>query len=557
MSFSFQDSDTPGPEELLFLPLGGTGEIGMNLNLYGHNEQWLMVDCGITFADESMPGIDVLMPDPAFITERKEDLVGLILTHAHEDHLGAVQYLWPQLECPIFATAFTAAVLRRKLAETDFAADVKINEIPMSGRFTVGAFDIELITLTHSIPEPNAVVIRTHLGAVLHTGDWKLDPDPQLGPTPDEKRLIEIGEEGILALVGDSTNAMSPGRSGSEGVVRENLSAVIANCTGGVAVACFASNVARLESAARAALANGRRPALVGRSLWRMVDSAIETGYLKDLPPFLTDEAASNLPPEKTLLICTGSQGEPRAALSRIARDDHRFISMGQGDTIIFSSKDIPGNEAAIGALQNALTELGCTLITAKDAQIHTSGHPNRDELADMYSWVRPTLAIPVHGEHRHLLAHAQLARSCQVPHGIVGRNGMVMNLTESGIEVVDEVYCGRLALDGDRLLPQDHASIRQRKRLSYNGSAVVSLALDKQGALADEAQISVIGLLDPEGPDWDDLLDVAEDAVERLSRAQAREDGSVREAVRVAVRRKLQQVTHRRPQVEVHILRV
>lgn len=557
MSFSFQDSDTPGPEELLFVPLGGTGEIGMNLNLYGHNEQWLMVDCGITFADESTPGIDILMPDPAFITERREDLCGLILTHAHEDHLGAVQYLWPQLKCPIYATPFTAAVLRRKLSETDFADEVKITEIPMSGRFTVGAFDIELITLTHSIPEPNALVIRTHLGAVLHTGDWKLDPDPMLGPTADEERLIAVGKEGVLAMVCDSTNAMSPGRSGSEGAVRETLSEVIAGCTGGVAVACFASNVARLESAAKAALANGRRPALIGRSLWRMVDSAIETGYLKDLPPFLTDEAAADLPPEKTLLICTGSQGEPRAALSRIAREDHRFIKMGEGDTIIFSSKEIPGNEIAIGALQNALTELGCTLITARDADIHTSGHPNRDELADMYSWVRPQLAVPVHGEHRHLLAHAQLARSCQVPHGIVGRNGMVMRLTPEGVDVIDEVYCGRLAADGDRLLPMDHGSIRQRKRLAYNGSAVVSLALNKKGDLADEAQISVIGLLDPDGPEWDDLLDVAEDTLERLPKSQAKEDGAVREAVRVAVRRKLQQITQRRPQVEVHVMRV
>lgn len=553
----FRDTDTPGAEEFLFLPLGGTGEIGMNLNLYGHDEKWLMVDCGITFGDERTPGIDVILPDPAFIEERIEDLCGLVLTHAHEDHLGAVQYVWQRLKCPIYATPFTAAVLRRKLSETDFAKEVEIIEVPMSGRFDVGPFNIELITLTHSIPEPNALVIRTPMGAVLHTGDWKLDPHPQVGPSPDEARLMALGEEGVLAMVCDSTNAMSPGRSGSEGMVRENLAEVVKGCTGLVAVACFASNVARLESAAKAAIACGRQPALIGRSLWRMNDSARETGYLQDLPEFLNDEAASRLPPEKVLLICTGSQGEPRAALARIARGDHNHIQMGEGDTVIFSSREIPGNEVAIGELQNALTELGCDIITANDAEIHTSGHPNRDELADMYSWIRPRVAVPVHGEHRHLLAHARLAQSCQVPHGIVSRNGMLMNLTPSGAEVLDEVYAGRLALDGDRLIPLDHGSIRQRRRMAFNGTAVVSIALDEKGELADEAQISVSGLLDPDGPEWDDLLDLAEETVEKLSRRQLREDGVVIEAVRVAIRRKLQQLTRRRPQVEVHLLRV
>lgn len=553
----FRETDTPSAEEFLFLPLGGTGEIGMNLNLYGHDEKWLMVDCGITFGDERTPGIDVIMPDPGFIQERVEDLCGLVLTHAHEDHLGAVQYLWPRLKCPVYATPFTAAVLRRKLTEASFGGDVEIIEVPMSGQFDVGPFNVELITLTHSIPEPNALVIRTPLGAILHTGDWKLDPHPQIGPSADEKRLMALGEEGVLAMVCDSTNAMSPGRSGSEGDVRENLAEVVKGCDGLVAVACFASNVARLESAAKAAIACGRQPALVGRSLWRMNEAARETGYLQDMPNFLTDEAASRLPPEKVLLICTGSQGEPRAALSRIARGDHNFIEMGEGDTVIFSSREIPGNEVAIGELQNALTQLGCSIITANDAEIHTSGHPNRDELADMYGWIRPRVAIPVHGEHRHLLAHARLAQSCQVPHGIVARNGMLMSVTPNGVDVLDEVYSGKLALDGDRLIPLDHGSIRQRRRMSYNGTAVVSIALDKSGKLADEAQISISGLLDSDGPEWDELLDIAEDSVESLGRKQRMDDGTVIEAVRVAVRRRLQQMTRRRPQVDVHLLRV
>lgn len=553
----FSETDTPGADEFLFLPLGGTGEIGMNLNLYGHDGQWLMVDCGITFGDDRTPGIDVIMPDTAFIEERLDDLAGLVLTHAHEDHLGALPYIWKRLKCPIYATPFTAAFLRAKLVETDFARKVEIIEVPLSGRFSVGPFDIELITLTHSIPEPNALAITTPLGTVLHTGDWKLDPDPLVGPTTDEKRLMEIGEAGVLAMVGDSTNAMVPGRSGSEGDVRDGLIEAVAKCEGGVAVACFASNVARLESVAKAALENGRRPALIGRSLLRINQAARSTGYLTELPDFLTDEAAARLPPEKTLLICTGSQGEPRAALSRIARGDHHHIELGEGDTVIFSSREIPGNEVSIGELQNALTERGCHIVTAHDAEIHASGHPNRDELADMYGWIRPRIAIPVHGEYRHLRAHAELARQCQVPHGIIARNGMVMSMTPDGVEVVDEVYAGRLGVDGPRLVPMDHGSVRDRRRMAFNGAATVSIALDDKGKLADEAQISAFGLLDPDGPDWDDLLDIAEETVEGMPKSRLREDGQVREAVRVAIRRKIQALTGRRPMVEVHVLRV
>lgn len=553
----FSQTDTPGADEFLFLPLGGTGEIGMNLNLYGHNEQWLMVDCGITFGDDRTPGIDVIMPDTAFIEERLDDLAGLVLTHAHEDHLGALPYIWKRLKCPIYATPFTAAFLRAKLVETDFARKVDIIEVPLSGRFSVGPFDIELITLTHSIPEPNALAITTPLGTVLHTGDWKLDPDPLVGPTTDEKRLMEIGEAGVLAMVGDSTNAMVPGRSGSEGDVRDGLIEAVAKCEGGVAVACFASNVARLESVAKAALENGRRPALIGRSLLRINQAARSTGYLTDLPDFLSDEAAARLPPEKTLLICTGSQGEPRAALSRIARGDHHHIDLGEGDTVIFSSREIPGNEVSIGELQNALTERGCHIVTAHDAEIHASGHPNRDELADMYGWIRPRIAIPVHGEYRHLRAHAELAQQCQVPHGIIARNGMLMSMTPDGVEVVDEVYAGRLGVDGPRLVPMDHGSVRDRRRMSFNGAATVSIALDDKGKLADEAQISAFGLLDPDGPDWDDLLDLAEETVEGMAKSRRGEDGQVREAVRVAIRRKIQALTGRRPMVEVHVLRV
>jgi len=553
----YETAGTPGADELLFLPLGGAGEIGMNLNLYGHDGKWLMVDCGITFGDDTTPGIDVMTPDPAFVEERTDELAGLVLTHAHEDHLGAVQYLWPRFECPVYATPFTAALLRRKLAEFDLQNRVPIHEIPLSGTFDVGPFQLELVTLTHSIPEPNAVVVRTKAGVVMHTGDWKIDPDPLIGATTDEKRLIEIGEEGVLAMVCDSTNALAPGRSGSEGVVRENMIELVKSLSGGVAIACFASNVARLETAAKAAIAAGRRPALAGRSLWRMNEAARETGYLTDLPAFLTDEEASRLPKEEVLLICTGSQGEPRAALSRIARDDHPYIDLGEGDTVIFSSREIPGNEMAIGRLQNSLAEKHVDIITARDADIHTSGHPNRDELADMYRWIKPRIAVPVHGESRHMMAHARLAQECQVPHGICGRNGTMVKLTDAGPIVIDEVYAGRLMLDGDRLLPMGHASLKQRRKMAWNGQAVVTVALDGKGRLVDDAQITVAGLLDGSGPDIDDLLDTAEETVERMGRGALQDDGQVREAVRRAVRKRLKALTGKHPPVDVHVIRV
>src|SRR5579883_516020 len=337
------------PDELAFLALGGVGEIGMNLSLYGYGGRWLMIDCGITFADDTMPGVDVIMPDPAFIAERASDLAGLVLTHAHEDHIGAVPYLWERFHCPVYATPFTAAVLRQKLIEAGLEHRVPITEVPMSGRFSVGPFEIELVTLTHSIPEPNAVVLHTPLGTVLHTGDWKFDRDPLVGEPSDVAALRRLGDKGVLAMICDSTNALKPGESGSESDVRKALIDLVGRCEKRVVVACFASNVARLESAVAAAVAHDRHAALVGRSLWRIEHAARETGYLKDAPPFLTDEEAAYLPREKVLLICTGSQGEPRSALARIAEDDHPQIVLEEGDTVIFSSRIIPGNERAIG----------------------------------------------------------------------------------------------------------------------------------------------------------------------------------------------------------------
>lgn len=553
----YHSTGIPGKDELLFLPLGGSGEIGMNMNLYGHDGQWLMVDYGISFGDATTPGIDVILPDPAFIEERADQLVGLVLTHAHEDHLGAVPYLWEEFDCPIYATPFTASVLRRKLAESEFDCDAEIIEVPLSGRFNVGKFEIELITLTHSIPEPNGMVIRTAAGNVMHTGDWKLDPDPQLGPTTDEAALIRAGEEGILAMVCDSTNALVPGKSGSEGDVRHNLVKLIGELEGRIAVACFASNVARLESVARAGLDNGRHVALIGRSLWRMQDSARENGYLQDLPPFLSDDEAAKLPPNKVLYICTGSQGEPRAALARIARGDHPFIKFGEGDTVVFSSREIPGNEISIGRVQNQLVELGVRLITADDRDIHTSGHPNQDELIQMYQWIRPNIAVPVHGELRHMVGHARLAKECQVPHGIVPKNGMVISLTHDGADVIDEVVHGRLALDGTRIVPLESTSIRDRRKMAWNGVVIASVVVDAKGHLLADPEVAVEGLLEAGDEEWDELVELTEHVVSRMPKAHLKDDGQIKETLRVALRRKMNEICGKKPKVRVHLVRI
>lgn len=551
--------DRLGAKDLVFVPLGGAGEIGMNLNLYGHAGRWLMVDLGITFGDDTTPGVEIIMPDPAFIVERRDQLSGLVLTHAHEDHLGAVHWLWPQLRCPVYATPFTAAVLRRKLAEAGIERDVEITEVPMSGRFEVGPFGIELITLTHSIPEPNAVVIRTAAGTVLHTGDWKLDPDPLVGPTADEASLIRVGEEGVLAMVCDSTNVLVPGTSGSEADVRQTLIELVGRLEHRVAVAAFASNVARVETICRAADANGRRVALIGRSLKRIVEAARETGYLSRLPPFVADSEVGYLPRDEILLICTGSQGEPRSALARIADDDHPEVTLEAGDTVVFSSREIPGNERSIGRLQNKLASMGIDIITARDELIHVSGHPARDELVQMYQWVRPRIAVPVHGEPRHLIAHAELARECQVPEPVGARNGYAVRLAPGRATVVDEVSHGRVALDGNRLVPMESAAIRDRRRLAYNGSAVATVIVDQAGRLQGKPMVAVHGVFDRdvEPEIAHEVEDAVAAAVEDLPKPRRKDDGETREAVRLAVRRSIRALCGKRPQIDVHLVRV
>jgi ribonuclease J len=555
----YLDTGTPGDAELLFLPLGGAGEIGMNLNLYGHAGAWLMVDLGITFGDASTPGIDVIMPDPSFIEERRDQLVGLVLTHAHEDHIGAVAYLWDRLRCPVYATPFTAAVLRRKLAEAGLLERVPLTEIPLSGRFTVGPFAIELITLTHSIPEPNALVIETPVGRVMHTGDWKLDPDPLVGPTADEKALIRVGESGVLAMVCDSTNVLVSGDSGSEADVRDTLLDIVGRYENRVAVACFASNVARLETLARVGAAHGRDVALVGRSLWRIYEAAKETGYLRDIPPFLGERDVGYMPRDKVLMICTGSQGEPRSALARIAAGDHPEVSLESGDTVIFSSRIIPGNEISINRMHNRLSELGVQVVTTNEEHVHVSGHPARDELAQMYQWIRPRIAVPVHGEPRHLVAHAKLALECQVPEAVVVQNGAMVCLAPGRAEIIDEVFTGRLAVDGRHLVDLESSAIRDRRRMIYHGSAVATVILGRDGELHGLPIVSLHGIEPGEREDaiLPPVVEAVADAVNALSDRDRNDDEQVSEAARRAVRRALRQISGKRPHTEVHLVRV
>ncbi len=550
------------PDELVFLPLGGAGEIGMNLNLYGLGpkgaEQWIMVDLGVTFNDGSMPGVDLITPDSAFIEERRENLLGLIVTHAHEDHLGAVPYLWSRLRCPVYATPFTASILRAKLIEADLIDQVEINIIALSGSFTIGPFDFELITLTHSIPEPNAVVIRTDLGTVLHTGDWKFDPAPVTGPSSDIDALRKLGDEGVLAIVCDSTNVFDPGQSGSEADLLEGLSAAIAECTGKVAVACFASNVARLETISMAARANGRDVVSAGRSLKRIERAARENGYLKDTPAFIEQKDGGYLPDDRVLIICTGSQGEPRAALSRMAAGDHPSITLGEGDTVIFSSRMIPGNEVSIGRLHNNLVRRGVRLVTPKDRFIHVSGHPARDELTEMYQLVRPKISVPVHGELRHLNEHAKLARKCQVDTAIVIENGAMVRLAPGDARVIDHVPSGRLSQEGKRMVPMGSEIHKSRIRAMWHGTATMTIAIGADGQIVAPPQITTTGLFENNSdPILLEAIDVARHAATGAASTVRRDNNALGEVVRVAVRRHFRNAFDKKPVTTIHVVRV
>lgn len=555
-------------DQLVFLPLGGCGEIGMNLNAYGYgpeeNRRWILIDVGVTFGGDDTPGVDLITPDPAFLEDQGDRIDAIFLTHAHEDHIGAIGLILPRLQtkAPIYATPFTAHLAQAKLIERGLKK-VSINVIPLGAEVEAGPFKVRYITLTHSIPEPNALALKTPLGTILHTGDWKIDPDPQLGSETDIEALSGLGDAGVLAMVCDSTNVFVEGESGSEGVVRENLIKLIGSLTGRVAVTTFASNVARVATVIEAARQAGRSVCLVGRSMHKITDAAVATGIIKDMPDLIDEEAAGSLPDDNLLFLCTGSQGEPRAALGRISRDDHRHISLGDGDTVIFSSRVIPGNEKGIYDMQNALAEKGVRIITDRmtDGPIHVSGHPARDELRRMYQWVRPKIAVPVHGERRHIVEHAAYAKSLQVSEAVTPRNGDLIQLAPGAARIIDNVPNGRLYLDGNRLIPAESEGLRERRALSNWGYVSVAIAIDDNGDVVDGPVLTARGLSEMDGSSADEsLIDVdeaAEEAINGLKRRKRQDDEEVERVLMRAVKKACERTFGRKPIVDVSVLRV
>lgn len=541
------------------MALGGLGEIGMNVYLYGFGppraRSWLMVDLGVTFPHEGEPGADVILPDLRFIVPERKNIAGLVLTHAHEDHIGAVIDLWPSLECPIFATPFTAGMLKTKAGEFGGSVSLPIKEVPLGGRFKAGAFDIELVCLTHSIPEPNGLAIRTPAGLVFHTGDWKLDPTPVVGRPHDAAKLQSLGDEGVLALVGDSTNAMREGRSASEEDVAKTLKKLIADAPRCVAVTLFASNVARVASIAAATQAAGRTLVVAGRALHRIIEVAIETGYLPPNFTYLDQQRFSDLSRNKVVVLCTGSQGEPRAAIARIAEDEHPDISLDKGDLVIFSSRTIPGNERAVSRVQNALARLGTEIVTDAEALVHVTGHPRRDELRDMYSWLRPKIAVPMHGEARHLREHAKLARACGAEQTFTIVDGEILKLWPEPVSVIDEAPVGRLYRDGNLIVPDVEGPVKARRKLSFVGIAVVAMALSRRGEILSEPGVVLEGIPAADR-DGDSMREIVLDAIDGTLRSippkRRADHGMVQEAVQRAVRSAINEAWGKKPVVKV-----
>ena len=534
--------------EILFCALGGSGEIGMNVNLYGTEGKWVMVDLGITFADAAYPGIDVILPDLSFIEERLDDLVGIVLTHGHEDHIGALPYLAEDLGVPLYATPFTAGLIRGKLEEEGIANRVKLRVVEPGADFKVGPFGMQFVPMSHSIPEANALLIDTPHGRVFHTGDWKIDAAPVIGNPATAEQLSAIGDEGIDVLVCDSTNIFNAEASGSESSVRKGLAESVAKAKGRVLVTSFASNAARLVTLGEVAKETGRKLCVTGRSLDRILKVGRACGYFKDFPETVDPETAMRLPRNKVLIVATGGQGEPRAALARVADGSHT-IALEQGDMVIFSSKQIPGNEVAIGRIQNNLAARGVILVTERQAHVHVSGHPGRPELAQMYDWIRPDLLVPVHGEMRHLMEHARFANTERVPQSFVQSNGDVVRLTPGPAKKIGTAAVGRLVLDGDVILPADGDSINERRRIAINGQISVALAT-KNGQMIGTPEVRVQGI--PVEEDRAAFLVEATDAVRQAQRGGARDIEKLREAIRLAVRKVAVRWTGKKPIVDV-----
>lgn len=570
MSHSFLHNDN----ELYFIPLGGAEQFGVNLNVYASGGELLAIDCGIGFADERMPGIDIMLPDPAFLEEHADDLAGMIITHAHEDHIGAVAYLWERLNCPLYATEFTAEILRRKLNDNglkyvQIEVIDPIHNFPGRGTKIGQNFDVQFVPVAHSVPGACAVLIETPQGRVLHSGDWNLDPAPVVGTRTEPDLFKTIGDAGVLAYVGDSTNAQSDGYSGSESDVAKGLAEEFKGHKGRIIVTTFSSNIGRIKSIMQAAEANDRQVGVVGRSLHRMIGAAFECGYLAGVPDIIPEDEIGFLPNDKTVIIATGSQGEGRAALAKIARGDHRHVTLNRGDTVIFSARAIPGNEKDINAIKNNLSAGGITVVspTSSAHKIHVSGHPCRDEIAEMFSWLRPQTVVPVHGERMQIEAHADFAKSCQVGNVVTPQNGSVILLGASGTEtpvtpkIIDHVETGVLAVDQKRIITSSHPSIAQRRKLQYSGTLHVSLVLDEKGDLLGEPKLDSYGLIDQDSKAEiqieEALFNCVFDRLEDMTWDERMDDDGVEEAIRIALRRMCNDVLGIKPQTTVQMLRV
>lgn len=551
-------------DELVFVPLGGLGEIGMNAALYGFGppraRKWILVDCGLAFAGPDLPGIDLIMPDLTFIEGMRKDLLALIVTHAHEDHVGAIAQLWPRLRCPIYATQFAADLLAARRLGDEGAPDVDMRIYAPGDQLAIGPFAIEPVRMAHSIPESIALAIRTDAGLVVHSGDWKIDPTPVAGWATDEVRLRELGDEGVLALISDSTNILRPGESPSETDVGVELGQIIEEAPGRVVVTTFASNVARMRSVALAAARAGRTVVVVGRAMERVSQVARQNGYLDGVPEFMPAGSFANLPRDKMVLLATGSQGEPRGAMARIADDDHPTVKLSKGDTVIFSSRPIPGNEREIGGIINKLVRQGLRLITDRDALVHVSGHPRRDEVRRLYEWLRPKISVPAHGEALHLYTHADFARDMGVEKAIVAMNGETVLLGPGAPAIVDEVPHGRMLLDGNVLVRSDDEAVRERRKLAFSGVISIGVALTAKCELAGDPDVMMAGLpaRARDGRSMDEIVDKAVfETIDNLPRGRRRDPDDVATAIERSVRNTVRGVWGKRPQVHVLVMQV
>ena len=551
-------------DQLIFCPLGGSGEIGMNMNLFSYgkpdNQKWLIVDIGVTFADDTLPGIDLIYPDPGFIIDKKDDLLGIILTHAHEDHIGAIAHIWPQLKCNIYATPFTSVLIKEKFKEKKIEIGNNLKIVDLNGTVKLGPFKIEFITLTHSILEPNGLSIETPVGTILHTGDWKCDPNPLIGNTINEKKLKQIGAQGVLAMICDSTNIFNPGRAGSELDVRQSLLKIMQNKNKRIIVTSFASNVARMETIFYCAKKIERQISLVGRSMHRIYKAARQCGYLKNVIDPIDSREAKKISREKIVYLCTGSQGEPMGAMMRIAHYVHPDIIIEKDDTVIFSSKIIPGNEKKLYSLHNQLVKNGIEVISEENEFVHVSGHPNQEDLKDMYNWVKPKAIIPVHGEHRHMMEHINFAKEMQVPYPVQIENGDIVQIYPGNEpHVVDKAPVGRMYIDGNISISEDSQSLKERKNLANNGYLEVTIIINNKGKVIKKPIFSFRGL--PIESQNDDFIFDLEDEVKKTSRTfslnNTKQENILIEELKKNCRKLIKEKTGKKPYTNINLVRV